>query len=90
MDARQWTEATEVADIQSFDVGCMPLVDSPFERGKSGFKLIQCMACALPVIASPVGVDAEIVTDGETGFLRRRLTSGSALCARSPKTPWGT
>lgn len=64
-----WNEATEVAEVQGFTVGVMPLLDRPFQRGKSGYKLIQYMACGLPVIASPVGVNAEIVRDGDSGFL---------------------
>src|SRR5215217_3396903 len=55
-------------EIQQFDVGIMPLVDSPFERGKNGFKLIQYMASARPVIGSPIGVNREIITDGVNGF----------------------
>lgn len=66
---RPWSEATEIHEIHGFDVGTMPLVDSPFERGKSGFKLIQCMACGIPVIASPVGVNVDIVEHGVNGFL---------------------
>jgi glycosyltransferase involved in cell wall biosynthesis len=66
-----WTDAGEVAALQQLDVGMMPLPDSPWERGKCGFKLIQYMGCALPVIASPVGVNREIVLDGETGYLAR-------------------
>lgn len=64
-----WTEASEVAAIAECDVGVMPLSDSPWERGKCGYKLIQYMACGLPVVASPVGVNIEIVKEGENGWL---------------------
>jgi len=71
LELRDWGEDSEIGDVQSMDIGIMPLVDRPFERGKSGYKLVQYMACGLPVVASPVGVNSEIVENGENGFLAR-------------------
>ena len=54
-----WTLQQEVPLIQQFDVGVMPLPNSRWARGKCAYKLIQCMACAIPVIASPVGANVD-------------------------------
>ncbi len=64
-----WSEASEAASIGRCHVGIMPLPDSPWERGKCGYKLIQYMACSLPVVASPVGVNCEIVRPNLNGEL---------------------
>ena len=63
-----WDESTELDLINSFDVGVMPLPDDDWTRGKCAFKLIQYMACAVPVIASPVGANVEVV-NGECGLM---------------------
>ncbi len=69
MEVLPWSEATEFSKIRACNVGVMPLLDSSWERGKCGYKLIQYMACGLPVVASNVGVNTEIVQHGENGFL---------------------
>lgn len=51
------------------DIGIMPLEDGPWERGKCGYKLIQYMACGVPVVASPVGVNISIVKNSMCGLL---------------------
>ncbi len=64
-----WALETEVGSIQVCDLGVMPLTDSDWDRGKCGYKLIQYMACGVPVVASAVGANCEIVREGESGYL---------------------
>jgi glycosyltransferase involved in cell wall biosynthesis len=65
---RQWKEGLEVDDILDFDIGIMPLSDTPWERGKCGYKLIQYMACGKPVVASPVGFNKTVVKHKHNGY----------------------
>ena len=71
LEVLPWAADTEVASIAECDVGIMPLLDSPWERGKCAYKLIQYMACALPTVSSPVGANLDVVIEGETGFFAR-------------------
>lgn len=63
-----WSEAGEVLFFASISVGLCPLPDTPWTRGKSGYKIIQYMAAGKPTLASPVGIAAQLVREGETGF----------------------
>lgn len=64
-----WTEDSEASLITRFDIGVMPLEDNLWEKGKCGYKLIQYMACGIPVITSPVGVNPEIIGTDKCGIL---------------------
>jgi glycosyltransferase involved in cell wall biosynthesis len=65
----RWSEADERERLLGADIGIMPLPDTPYERGKCAFKLIQYMSAGLAVVASPVGANVDVVDDGVTGFL---------------------
>lgn len=64
-----WSEDTEAESIRMLDIGIMPLPDDSFAKGKCGYKLIQYMACGLPVVASPVGMNCSLIKHGKNGYL---------------------
>jgi glycosyltransferase involved in cell wall biosynthesis len=70
-DARfvQWHADAEIEQLLDLDIGLMPLDDTPWTRGKCGFKLIQYMALGIPPVASAVGANLDIVRHGVDGFL---------------------
>ncbi|MBI2993839.1 MAG: glycosyltransferase family 4 protein [Gammaproteobacteria bacterium] len=71
VELRSWSEETEAADLRDCDIGIMPLADSNWERGKCGYKLVQYMACGLPVVATAIGANNSIVRHGVEGYLAR-------------------
>jgi glycosyltransferase involved in cell wall biosynthesis len=64
-----WNQANERSLLCQMDVGVMPLPDAPWAEGKGGYKIFLYMAAALPVIASPVGINRDIVDHGKNGYL---------------------
>ncbi len=77
-----WRPQTEVSHFQELDVGLYPLDDTPWSRGKCGFKALQYLACGAPCVASPVGVLREIVRPGETGLHATGSEAWVDACAR--------
>jgi glycosyltransferase involved in cell wall biosynthesis len=77
-----WTEATEAAEVAAADIGISWLPDDDWTRGKCGLKVLQYMAAGLPVVANPVGVQADMVRHGESGFLASKPREWVAAIAQ--------
>lgn len=63
-----WSPDVEVSALQDLTVGLMPLQDTAWTRGKCAFKMLTYMACGVPVVVSPVGMNAEVLAEGDLGF----------------------
>ena len=65
---KNWSLEEEVQDLQSFDIGLMPLVDDPWSWGKCGLKIIQYQGVGVPVVCTPVGINKDLVEDAKNGY----------------------
>ena len=84
---RQWSMATEAAEVADADIGISWLPDDPWSLGKCGLKVLQYMAAGLPVVANPVGMNREMVIEGETGFLASTEEQWAEAVARLARDP---
>ena len=69
VEAQQWKAVTEVEDLAKIDIGVMPLPDDAWSKGKCALKALQFMALGIPTVCSPVGVNTDIIKDGQNGFI---------------------
>lgn len=65
----KWTYNTEIQNLEEIDIGIMPLPSDKWSEGKCGLKGLVYMSMEIPAVMSPVGVNKDIVSEGENGFL---------------------
>lgn len=82
-----WDEVHEAAELATADIGISWLPDDLWSRGKCGLKILQYMAAGLPVVANPVGVHAELVRHGKTGFLAQTTEQWAEAVGRLARDP---
>jgi glycosyltransferase involved in cell wall biosynthesis len=77
-----WSSATEVAELNTLDIGLMPLPDDLWAQGKCGLKGLTYMALEIATVMSPVGVNRQIIRHGENGLLAANEQAWfEALCS---------
>ncbi|SHL54424.1 glycosyltransferase family 4 protein [Hymenobacter psychrotolerans] len=64
-----WRKETEIQDLAGLHIGLMPLEDDPWAKGKCAFKALQYMALGIPPLVSPVGMNTEVVQQGQNGYV---------------------
>ena len=63
-----WSIDKESEILATFDIGVMFLEDDEWSRAKCGYKVQQYFAAGLPVLASPVGFNCELIEHGQNGY----------------------
>jgi len=63
-----WSDKEDVQDIQSFDIGIMPLIENEQSHGKCAFKMLQYMSCGIPVVSTCLPMNKSILDTKECGY----------------------
>jgi glycosyltransferase involved in cell wall biosynthesis len=97
VDRIAWTPSIQGTALGEIDVGLMPVPDTRYGTGKCGYKLLQYGATGVPAVASPIGVNEDILslfgmpaprcsgdwTDAILGLLRCATTTREGLGTRA-------
>ena len=65
---KYWSDKYENEHINEFSIGLMPLANNEFTKGKCSYKMLQYMACGVPPIVSPVGMNNQILSKNIIGL----------------------
>ncbi|MER7571260.1 glycosyltransferase [Streptomyces sp. NPDC126514] len=63
IDRVPWSPDSQHTALAAMDLGLMPLPTTAYSRGKCGYKLLQYTAAGLPAVASPLGVNADLLAE---------------------------
>jgi glycosyltransferase involved in cell wall biosynthesis len=73
--------------MRRFDIGLMPLPDNPYTRAKSGYKILQYWAAGLPVVASPVGFNRNLIAADGDGLFAESIEEWVSALTRLAEDP---
>jgi len=64
----EWAQETECQELATFDIGIMPLSDDIWAQSKGGYKILQYMSIGIPTVATPVGINRNLLVEDDIGF----------------------
>jgi glycosyltransferase involved in cell wall biosynthesis len=70
---KNWEFEKEDEYLSLMDIGVMPLLDNNYSKGKGGYKILVYMGVGIPVVATPIGFNNEIIESGKTGFFAKTI-----------------
>ena len=70
VDEVNWSDPEAVMRaVEDFDIGLYPLIENKFNIYKCAFKALEYMATSIPVVASNVGANGDVITHESDGYL---------------------